>query len=66
MPPCKANGIEIATFSEEFSDYLEKLSCASGNFLIVGDFKIDFFMFLSMSIINLLTFWILSILFNML
>ena len=43
MPPCKANGIEIATFCEEFSDYLEKLSCASGNVLIVGDFNIDFF-----------------------
>ena len=26
MPPCKANGIKIATFCEEFSDYLEKMS----------------------------------------
>ena len=43
MPPCKANGIKIVTFCEEFSDYLEKLSCASGNVLIVGDFNIDFF-----------------------
>ena len=41
-PPSKANGIKIATFCEEFSDYLEKMSCASGNVLIVGDFNIDF------------------------
>ena len=42
MPPSRVNGIKIATFCEEFSDYLEKLSCASGNVLIVGDFNIDF------------------------
>ena len=42
MPPTMVNGIKIATFCEEFSDYLEKLSCASGNVLIVGDFNIDF------------------------
>ena len=42
MPPCKANGIKIATFCEEFFDYLEKMSCAGGNVLIVGDFNTDF------------------------
>ena len=42
MPPSKANGIKIATFCEEFSDYLEKMSCARGNVLIVGDFNINF------------------------
>ena len=42
MPPSRVNGIKIATFYEEFSDYLEKLSCASCNVLIVCDFNIDF------------------------
>ena len=42
MPPSRVNDIKIATFSEKFSDYLKKLSCASGNVLIVGDFNIDF------------------------
>ena len=29
MPPAKINGLKTGTFYEEFSEYLEKLSCAS-------------------------------------
>ena len=43
MSPSRVNGINTATFCEESSEYLEKLSCASGNVLIVSDFNIDFF-----------------------
>ena len=42
MSPSRVNGIKIATFCEEFSDHLDKLSCASGNVFIVGNFNIDF------------------------
>ena len=35
MPPSKINGLKTGTFYEEFSEYLEKLSCASGNFNII-------------------------------
>ena len=30
MPPSKINGLKTGNFYEEFSEYLEKLSCASG------------------------------------
>ena len=42
MPPSKINGLKTGTFYEEFSEYLEKLSCASGNVIILGDFNIQF------------------------
>ena len=35
--PSKINGLKTGTFYEEFSEYLEKLSCASGKVIIVGD-----------------------------
>ena len=40
MPPSKINGLK--TFYEEFSEYVEKLSCASGKVIILGDFNIFF------------------------
>ena len=43
MPPSKINGLKTGTFYEEFSDYVEKLSCASGKVIILGDFNIFFF-----------------------
>ena len=42
MPPSKINGLKTGTFYEEFSEYLEKLSCASGKIIILGDFNIIF------------------------
>ena len=42
MPPSKINGLETGTFYEQFSEYLEKLSCASGKVIILGDFNILF------------------------
>ena len=42
MPPSKINGLKTGTFYEEFSEYLEKLSCASGKVIILGDFNIYF------------------------
>ena len=42
MPPSKINGLKTGTFYEEFSEYLEKLSCASGKVIILGDFNIFF------------------------
>ena len=42
MPPSKINGLKTGTFYEEFSEYVEKLSCASGNVIILGDFNIHF------------------------
>ena len=42
MPPSKINGLKTGTFYEEFSEYLEKLSCASGKVIILGDFNIIF------------------------
>ena len=42
MPPYKINGLKTGTFYEEFSEYLEKLSCASGKVIILGDFNIFF------------------------
>ena len=44
MPPVKSkNGSKQGEFCNEFDDYLEKLSCMSGNIVIVGDFNIDWF-----------------------
>ena len=40
--PSKINGLKTGTFYEEFSEYLEKLSCASGKVIILGDFNIIF------------------------
>ena len=37
--PSKINGLKTGTFYEEFSEYLEKLSCASGKVIILGDFN---------------------------
>ena len=42
MPPSKINGLKTGTFYEEFSEYLEKLSCASGKVIILGDFNINY------------------------
>ena len=42
MPHSKINGLKTGTFYEEFSEYLEKLSCASGKVIILGDFNIYF------------------------
>ena len=41
MPPSKINGLKTGTFYEKFSEYLEKLSCASGKVIILGDFNIN-------------------------
>ena len=38
---CGSNGLKTGTFYEEFSEYLEKLSCASGKVIILGDFNIN-------------------------
>ena len=43
MPPSKINGLKTGTFYEEFSEYLEKLSYASGKVIILGDFNIYIF-----------------------
>ena len=43
MPPSNINGLKTGTFYEEFSEYLEKLSCASGKVIILGDFTIIVF-----------------------
>ena len=42
-PPSKINGLNTGTFYEEFSEYLEKLSCASGKVIILGVFNKHFF-----------------------
>ena len=42
MPPSKINGLKTGTFYEEFSEYLENLSCARGKVIILGDFNIIF------------------------
>ena len=34
--------LKTGTFYEEFSEYLEKLSCASGKFIILGGFNMIF------------------------
>ena len=44
MPPSKINGLKTGTFYEECSEYLEKLSCASGKVIILGDFNIYIFL----------------------
>ena len=41
--PSKINRLKTGTFYEEFSEYLEKLSCASGKVIILGHFNIHFF-----------------------
>ena len=40
MPPSKIKGLKTGTFYEEFSEYVKKLSCASGKVIILGDFNI--------------------------
>ena len=40
IPPSIINGLKTGTFYGEFSEYLEKLSCASGKVIILGDFNI--------------------------
>ena len=40
--PSKINGLKTGTFYEEFSVYQEKLPCASGKVIILGDFNIIF------------------------
>ena len=40
MPPSKINGLKTGTFYEEFSEYVGKLSCASGKVILLGDFNI--------------------------
>ena len=40
--PSKINGLKTGIFYEEFSEYLEILSCASGKVIILGDFNIHF------------------------
>ena len=40
MPSSKINGLKTGSFYEEFSEYMEKLSCASGKVIILGDFNI--------------------------
>ena len=40
--PSKINGLKTGTFYEELSEYVEKLSCASGKVIIRGDFNIFF------------------------
>ena len=42
MPASKVNGLKVSSFCDEFSDYIEKLSCASGHIMIVGDFNINY------------------------
>ena len=42
MSPSKINGLKTGTFYEEFSEYVDKLSCASGKVIILGDFNINF------------------------
>ena len=42
IPPSKINGLITGTFYEDFSEYVEKLSCASGKVIILGDFNIHF------------------------
>ena len=42
MPGSKVNGLRVSSFCDEFSDYIEKLSCASGHIMIVGDFNINY------------------------
>ena len=41
--PSKINRLKTGTLYEEFSEYLEKLSCASGKVIILGDFNINLF-----------------------
>ena len=38
----KINGLKTGTFYEEYSEYPEKLSFASGKVIILGDFNIFF------------------------
>ena len=40
MPPSKINGLKTRIFYEEFSEYMKKLSNASGKVIILGDFNI--------------------------
>ena len=38
-----SHGLKTGTFYQYFSEYLEKLSCASGRVIILGDFNIIFY-----------------------
>ena len=40
--PSQIDRIKTGTFYEEFSEYLEKLTCASGKVIILGDFNLTF------------------------
>ena len=40
MPRSKGNGDQV-TFCDELSNYMEKLSCASGIIVMAGDFNVD-------------------------
>ena len=42
MPASKVNGLNVSSFCDEFSDYIEKLSGGSGHIMIVGDFNINY------------------------
>ena len=66
MPPSKINGLKTGTFYEEFSEYVEKLSCASGKVIILGDFNIFFWILVVMHINGLWIFLKHLILYNIL
>ena len=40
--PFKINGLKTGTYCEEFSEYVEKLSCVDGKVIILEDFNINF------------------------
>ena len=40
--PSNINGLKTGTFYDEFSEYVEKLSCASGKVILLGDLNIHF------------------------
>ena len=66
MPPSKINGLKTGTFYEEFSEYLEKLSCARGKVIILGDFNIIFWIQVVLHTNGLWIFLKLAILYNIL
>ena len=47
MPSSKINGLKTGIVYEEFSEYVEKLSCGSGNLIILGDFNIYIYFYTS-------------------
>ena len=66
MSPSKINGLKTGTFYEEFSEYVEKLSCASGKVIILGDFNIHFWILVVLHINGLWIFLKHLILYNIL